>query len=186
MELIVGVAAALSTLAWQPSNLTDAVQLGIWIVISGLFVALAVYDLRWMLLPNRLLKALLGVVIVFLLTQAFSGALLASWLVDPLIGASGALALFYGLHVLGRGAWMGGGDVKLVFILGLLLGWQLMALGLLLAFNLAAVISLLLIGLGWRSRQDLIPFGPFLLLGAWIALLWGEGIVDWYLRLSGL
>ena len=90
--------------------------------------------------------------------------------------------MFAVLHLVSPRA-MGFGDVRLAFLLGLDLGWLgagEVVLGLLLGFVYGAVIGLLLIATGVRSRRDHIPFGPFLAAGALTALLVGEAILDWY------
>ena len=89
----------------------------------------------------------------------------------------GGLMLF--LAILSRGG-MGGGDVKLAFTLGLWLGWPGNLLGLFISFVLGGLGSALLLLFRLRGRKDYIPFGPFIAAGAWIALLYGRNILEWY------
>lgn len=185
-ELAVAVAAAVSAYAWSFNSVISAWQFGVWVLIIGLFVALIVSDMRWMLLPNRILKSLLVLVIIYQLLSFANGAALAEWLLSPLVAGAVAFGLFYLLYILGKGNWMGGGDVKLVFVLGLLLGITKTAVALFLAFNVAAVISLAMLAMNRYTRKDLIPFGPYLLLGAFTALLYGDNMIEWYLALTGL
>lgn len=81
------------------------------------------------------------------------------------------------------GKGMGGGDVKLGAFLGLMLGFPNALVALMLAFLSGAIISLVLIVLGRKHFGQVIPFGPFLVLGSLIALFWGNQIIDWYLHL---
>jgi len=76
---------------------------------------------------------------------------------------------------------MGGGDIKLMAMVGLFIGWQATALALMLSIFLAAVVSLLLMALKLLKRGDHIPFGPFLAIGSLIAILYGNEIINWYL-----
>lgn len=78
---------------------------------------------------------------------------------------------------------MGGGDVKLAFLMGLLLGWPIILLALFLSFILGSVIGVSLILLGKKKARDAIPFGPFLIIGTFAGLFWGERITKWYLDL---
>ena len=108
--------------------------------------------------------------------QLWTGVL--GW-VSMLVGAGVGGGLLLLLAVLSRGG-MGGGDVKFAAALGFWLGWPGTLLGLFLGFVLGGAISVLLLVTGLRGRKDFIPFGPFIAIGAWIALLYGKQILDWY------
>lgn len=95
-----------------------------------------------------------------------------------------AIALFFlFLIIITRGKGMGGGDVKLGFFFGLMLGFPNGLLALVLSFFTGAVVALGLIAAGKKSFGQTLPFGPFLVLGSLIALFWGKQIVDIYLNL---
>lgn len=97
---------------------------------------------------------------------------------------TGALAsLFFAvLIIITRGKGMGWGDVKFVLFLGLALGFPNGVVAVFLAFLSGAIFSLVLLALGKKHFGQTIPFGPFLSLGAFIALLWGSQILNWYLN----
>ena len=78
---------------------------------------------------------------------------------------------------------MGVGDVKLAFLIGLLLGWPNTLLALFFAFLIGAIIGLGLIILKKKTIKSEMPFGPFLILGIYLALFFGEKIINWYLEL---
>ena len=78
---------------------------------------------------------------------------------------------------------MGGGDVNLLAMIGAFLGWRLMLLAFFSAVASGACLSLGLIATGVLSRKDRIPFGPFLALGAVVALFAGDRVIDWYVSL---
>jgi leader peptidase (prepilin peptidase)/N-methyltransferase len=78
---------------------------------------------------------------------------------------------------------MGYGDFKLLAALGAWLGWQLLPLVILLSAAVGALLGGALLALGGRSRHTPIPFGPYLAAAGWIALLWGEELTRWYLRI---
>ena len=81
---------------------------------------------------------------------------------------------------------MGYGDFKLLAALGAWLGWQLLPVVILMSTLVGALVGITLVMVNKRSRQTPIPFGPYLAAAGWIAMLWGEQIVQTYLRLSGL
>jgi leader peptidase (prepilin peptidase) / N-methyltransferase len=83
------------------------------------------------------------------------------------------------IYFVSRGG-MGEGDVKLSFVLGVWLGWKAALVCLLLAFVMGGVIGVLLLATGIKGRKDPIPFGPYLCLGAYIALLYSPYIIFYY------
>ncbi len=78
---------------------------------------------------------------------------------------------------------MGFGDVKLAILMGLILGWPNILLGLFLGFLFGAIIGIGLIIFRRKKMKSEIPFGPFLAGGTLVALLWGEEIINYYLSL---
>jgi leader peptidase (prepilin peptidase)/N-methyltransferase len=94
-----------------------------------------------------------------------------------------ALGLFYGVLWFVYPAGMGFGDVKFSGVLGLYLGWiswGAVALGGFLGFLLGGVVGAALLVAKRATRKTGIPFGPFMILGAVLAILWGQPVVDWY------
>lgn len=104
----------------------------------------------------------------------------------PVLAAVLAYAGFFTLVAATKGRGMGGGDVKLAFAMGLILGLEGTMVAMLIAFNVAAVVGLAMIATGKRDRQDQIPFGPYLVAGTIVAFLAGRQLVAWYLSLNGL
>ena len=80
---------------------------------------------------------------------------------------------------------MGGGDIKLLAMIGAFLGWRAIPVTLLLASLLGTVIGLSLMAARGRDTKMAIPFGPFLAAAAICALFWGEPLIAWYLNLAG-
>ena len=78
---------------------------------------------------------------------------------------------------------MGGGDVKLLAMIGAFLGWRAVILTILLSSFVGSIVGITLILIKGRDFKYAIPFGPFLALGAIISLLWGEEMIRWYLYL---
>jgi len=79
---------------------------------------------------------------------------------------------------------MGGGDIKLIAMLGAFLGWHAVLVTIFLAAVLGACVGLTLILLRCQGRREPLPFGPFLALGALLAMGWGETIFTWYVSHS--
>lgn len=104
-----------------------------------------------------------------------------------LIGAAAGFMLFYGVYLIFylimKKEAMGGGDIKLALVMGLLLGWERLALSLVIAFVSAAIILVILRRVRGEERGAEYPFAPFLCIGFAIALYFGKDIIDSYLSL---
>jgi leader peptidase (prepilin peptidase)/N-methyltransferase len=155
-------------------------------------VCLTFIDLDTLTLPNVLTQSglVLGVLAQTLLifspeTITLSHA--ASSLMGAILGAVLGLWIFETIGFVGSlmtgKTVMGGGDGKLAAMLGAWLGWQGMLLSSFLACALGALIGGAAIALRLTTRQNPIPFGPFLALGALITLFWGDLLINWYLQL---
>jgi prepilin signal peptidase PulO-like enzyme (type II secretory pathway) len=91
---------------------------------------------------------------------------------------------FLMLIVLTKGKGMGGGDVKLGAFIGVALGFPMGVLAIILGFFFGAIVSVGLLILGKKHFGEIIPFGPFLVLGSLATLFFGNQIITWYLGLS--
>lgn len=155
-----------------------------WLVFLVGFMALAVYDLKWFLLPNVIVFPLIGLAIAQQLGVAIFYDMTWSDIVGSIAGAVTISGLFYALFHVSRGKWIGFGDVKLGIVLGILAGGVLPAILLLfVASVLGMFIALPQVLAGKANRKSQLPFGPFLLVAMVIVQLWGSGIIDWYRQL---
>lgn len=139
-------------------------------------VVIGLIDLRHMLIPDLGVLFLAASAILWQLTRP--GADLAS-LTGALIGALVGGGIFAGIVLLTRGRGMGWGDPKLGAALGILLGWPLIFIGVVFSVILGALIGMLLILSKVRGWRDPVPFGPFLLVGASLGMIWGETFLHW-------
>ena len=142
-------------------------------------VAVSFIDLDHQIIPNAI--TLPGIPLG-LLAGLFVGA---PTILDRLIGAlAGAgflyLVLFYGGVVYGQDA-MGEGDLNLIALIGAFLGWRAVVVTILVACLVGSAVGIGLILARRLGRRQHIPFGPFLSLGAAIALFWGDDMIHWYL-----
>ncbi len=141
-------------------------------------LALTLIDLDHKLLPDSLTLPLLWAGLLVNVVELFAP------LSSSVVGASaGYLALWsvYKLFKLVTGKeGMGYGDFKLLAAIGAWLGWQLLPLVILLSALVGSIVGVALIAFGGRSSQSAIPFGPYLAAAGFIALLWGERLVQLY------
>jgi len=149
------------------------------LLLTWVLVALTFIDLDKMLLPDQLTLPLLWGGLLFNLAGGFVP------LADAVIGAmAGYLvlwSLYWAFKLLTGKEGMGYGDFKLLAALGAWLGWQALPIVLLLSSLVGAIIGISLILLRNHHQNKPIPFGPYLAIAGWIALLWGDTITRWYL-----
>jgi leader peptidase (prepilin peptidase)/N-methyltransferase len=159
-----------------------------WPMIAALgfswaLLALTLIDLDHKLLPDSLTLPLLWAGLL-LNAGLIGGAPMFATLQSSVIGAAaGYVALWsvYQLFKLATGKeGMGYGDFKLLAAIGAWAGWQLLPLVILLSALVGSVVGIAMIVFGGRSSQTAIPFGPYLAAAGWIALLWGDGLVQAY------
>ena len=171
VELLTG--GLFAFLGWR---LGPGLELISALVYVALFVPIFFIDLREGIIPD---------VIVFPgMALALGLALLEGRAIPALVGGGVGFGLLLAIYFLARGG-MGLGDVKLVGLLGLINGWPLVLVALLLAFVSGGLLASVFLALRLKGRKAPIPFGPFLVGGSFVALLWGQGLLDIYLRLLG-
>lgn len=154
-----------------------------WLVFVVGFVALAVYDFKWFLLPNVIVFPLMGLAAILVVGRLVLGGTLDQAL-GSLAGAAVIWGLFYFIFYISKGEWIGFGDVKLAVILGVLAGGILPALILLfLASFIGIIVSLPMVIAGKAGRKSHVPFGPMLIAATVIVVLFGGNIADWYSNL---
>ncbi len=106
----------------------------------------------------------------------------ASGIVSSLIGGAVGFVIFIIIALISRGG-MGQGDIKMVGLIGLIVGYPLIFVSLILAIVTGGLFASFLIIARLKSRKQSIAFGPFLSLGAMGAIIWGNDILNWYLSL---
>lgn len=151
----------------------DLALRGSWIVFSSLLV-IFVADLKYQIIPDSMV--VVGLIGVLLQGQAFEARQgLAFW-----YAAFGAAAFFLALLLLTRGRGIGLGDVKFGFLMGLLLGFPKIVIGLYIAFLTGAFVGVILIMTKKKLLKSKIAFGPFLVIGTVSTMVWGDRILGWW------
>ena len=174
LELVMGSCFLLTAILTGFSN---PLLLAYYLLITFIFVLLSFYDIFFQEIPDEI--SIPTIILVGLV--GFFGHLHTpeSLLIGFLIPV-----LFFATLFLGSGGrWLGGGDVRIGAIMGFVLGWPLVIIGLFLAYLFGAIYSVFGLITEKLTRKSPIPFGPFLLSGTYITLFWGKDILNWYLEL---
>jgi prepilin signal peptidase PulO-like enzyme (type II secretory pathway) len=173
-----------------------------WLYIASVLIIIFVYDLRHYLIPDKILFPAIAITFLW---RSFWALGISHWSFKPTLSVIApqltvidnfwlyffaaviASGFFLALVLVSRGKWMGLGDVKLAFLMGLILGWPDILAALFFAFALGAIIGVALI-FSSRTKKNYslksqIPFAPFLILGTFTTLFWGSSIIEWYEQL---
>lgn len=154
------------------------------VIFTWALVTMTMIDVDHKLLPDDITLPLLWLGLLFNIGGTYVS------LADAVIGAMAGYLILWSVYWLFRlttgKEGMGYGDFKLLAALGAWLGWQALPLIILLSSLVGALCGIALILLKGRGREVPIPFGPYLAVAGWIAMIWGEEITSRYLAASGL
>ncbi len=146
-------------------------------------LAMSLIDADHQLLPDSLVLPLLWLGLLVNQQALFASPSDALW--GAVIGYLSLWSVFWAFKLLTGKEGMGYGDFKLLAMLGAWGGWQILPLTILLSSVVGAVLGLILLKWQGADTSKPIPFGPYLAVAGWIALLWGEQITQAYLQLAG-
>ena len=145
-----------------------------------------VFDLRYYFIPDKVLLPLILITFFwrgYLSLKTLKGSILLDWLLvfknfaPYFFSALGAFAFFLAIILITRGKGMGFGDAKLVFLLGLILGWPKIFIALFLSFFIGSLVGLALILIKKKSWKSSVPFGPFLIGATVLTIFFGQTLI---------
>jgi leader peptidase (prepilin peptidase)/N-methyltransferase len=148
------------------------------LVLGGILIVLFLIDLEHHILPN--LITLPGIVVGFLFILVTEPGPVSA-LIGIALGAGVLYGIAAGYYAIRKEEGMGMGDVKMLAMIGAFLGWPAVVLTLILSSFAGAVVGLLLIVFTRADGRHALPFGTFLALAAFVAMLGSDAILDWYL-----
>lgn len=153
-------------------------ELIVAILFVSLLVIITVSDIAYMLIPDKVLLpfavVLLGLRIVIPLDPWW----------NSLLGAVVGFSLLFLIAVVSKGG-MGGGDIKLFFVIGLVLGLSGTLMTLFFASLIGAIVGIIQLRVTKKGRKSPIPFGPSIAAAAIIVYFWGDGMLAWYMNFLG-
>lgn len=191
-------------------NIINFIKFLYVLVIISFFVIMIFSDLSYYIIPNKIVYIAISISFLFLtfflfyqinyLFNQINASVLGKYLIQTgylkiqimellksyfgtIISSLIIFLFFLLLVIITNGKGMGGGDVKLAFLIGLFNEFPYNVLAIFLGFVFGSIISLILLALKLKTIKDIIPFGPFLVLGSIVALFYGRQILNWYLGL---
>jgi leader peptidase (prepilin peptidase)/N-methyltransferase len=178
IELACGVLSAF--IAW---HFGFGWQAGAVLLLSWGLLAMSVIDMDHQLLPDSLVLPLLWLGLIANTFGLFTNLHDALW--GAVLGYMSLWLVFWIFKLLTGKEGMGQGDFKLLALFGAWGGWQIVPLTILVSSAVGAVLGLIILRLRNAETSTPIPFGPYLAIAGWIALLWGGQITDSYLQFAG-
>ncbi|MDH4153034.1 MAG: A24 family peptidase [Nitrospira sp.] len=151
------------------------------VVYWGLYSALLVVagtDLSHKIIPNVI--TLPGIVLGLISAGTILPLGLVNGMIGALVGGGILWLLAWASPYLFGKEGMGGGDIKLLAMIGAFLGWKPAVMTIMLGSFLGSVVGVALIASRAIRREDYIPFGPFLVCGALVSLFFGQSLLEWY------
>jgi prepilin signal peptidase PulO-like enzyme (type II secretory pathway) len=147
--------------------------------VSSALIIIFIYDLKHYIIPDKILFPAIGITLIYNLIPPYNIQQILYTFLAVVVAAGFFLLIF----LVSEGKWIGFGDVKLAVLMGFLLGLPNVLVALFLAFFFGAIIGIILMALQKKGLKSEIPFGPFLITGTFMAMLYGNQIVQWYLNL---
>ena len=177
IELLTGILTAV--VAW---HFGFSWQAGAAMLLTWALIAMSFIDVDHQLLPDNITLPWLWLGLLLSLVPVFVDS--HTSLIGAAAGYLSLWSIFWLFKLLTGKEGMGYGDFKLLALLGAWMGWQLLPVIILLSSVVGAAIGIIMIITLGRDRNIPIPFGPYLAMAGWIALLWGQDMTDWYLAYS--
>lgn len=158
-------------------------QTGSMLLLTWGLLAMSLIDADHQLLPDALVLPLLWLGLIVNQFGLFAGPADALW--GAIAGYLSLWSVYWLFKLVTGKEGMGYGDFKLLAMLGAWGGWQILPLTILLSSLVGAVLGVIMLRLRNAETSTPIPFGPYLAIAGWIALLWGEQITASYLQIAG-
>lgn len=171
IEIITGIIFLLTYLAFPYYLFT----LIFYLVIASSFIVIFFTDLKYGIIPNNII--LFSVILTFVWLIFHPLPFIMSHIVSGIVAFLIFIVIPYSYYLIRKRESMGGGDIKLSFLMGLFLGFPQILIAIYTAFLTGAVMSIILIV--WKKKdfqKDTVPFGPFLVLGTFVSLFLGDFI----------
>ncbi|MDD2852809.1 MAG: prepilin peptidase [Desulfuromonadaceae bacterium] len=178
VELLNGALALLLFLRFGPTRAFAA----LFLLCSALLV-ITFIDIEHQIIPDEI--SLPGIVVGFVLSFFLRGHSWLNSLLGILLGGGVLLLVAWLYHRLTGKDGMGGGDIKLLAMLGAFLGWKAVPFIIFASSLLGSVIGVSIMLLQKKDSKLAIPFGPYLAFGAVLYIFYGKPLINWYLGLSG-
>ncbi|MBI5327106.1 MAG: prepilin peptidase [Deltaproteobacteria bacterium] len=155
-----------------------SIEIPIYFVFVSSLIVITFIDLRYQIIPDVI--TLPGIAVGFLASYFLPYGILNS-MIGILVGGGSLLLVAAGYQLVTGREGMGGGDIKMLAMIGAFLGWKGVIITIFTGSFIGAVVGSALMLAKGKDTKYAIPFGPFLAVGAVVSLFFGDAIIDWYI-----
>lgn len=182
VELVTAALVVLTYVELFESNLLSIEEIPVFVLVTIILCALLVllvFDVYHQILPDSVMVvALLATIGLHGFFFVENGILFGNIsFMNSMLSAFGSALPYFILILMTKGAGMGGGDLKLAFVMGLLLGYPKIFVAQYLAFILGGIVAIVLLMGGKKRFGQTMAFGPFMIIGTYVVLFWGDEII---------
>lgn len=163
----------------------QVIQPAFWLIVGILLLIIFMADWLYQIIPDFANIGLGLLALGYRVYLTSTGVMRFEDLMGSVAVGLGLMGFLGFLWWITKGKGMGFGDVKFALVMGLLLGWPRGMIAMFLAFILGAMVGVILLLVKIKKLKERIAFGPFLVLGTAIALVWGNQLFAWYLQVIG-
>jgi leader peptidase (prepilin peptidase)/N-methyltransferase len=153
----------------------------VYFVFASVLIVVAFIDIDHRIIPDRI--SLPGILVFFLAALAIPSMNWMDALLGIVIGGGSLFMVAAGYHLLTRKDGMGGGDIKLLAMIGALIGWKGVLFTIFVSSAVGTLAGLTIMAFTRQSMKLAVPFGPFLAIGALAYVFFGPQLISWYFRL---
>lgn len=169
-----GTAVVFGLLYWQFGLQADFI---VYLIYAIFLIIIFVYDLRYYLILDKV--SVPAIILAVLLSYFVLGIGVMDLAIGSLIGGG----FFFLQFIISKGKWIGGGDIRLGIIMGLMLGYPLVLVALFIAYLLGSLVGIFLILFGKKKWKSHVPFGTFLSAATFLTIFIGDSVVFYYTNL---
>lgn len=164
-----------------------SVEFVLYAILTSVLLVITLIDIEHTIIPDGLLITVLATGLMYHTLNLFWFAKQGYMgnIINAAIGFFAASLILYLAMVISKGG-MGGGDIKMMAVFGLCIGWQKILLALILAAGIGSLVGIYLMIAKKADKKTAIPFGPYLAAGILTAILYGDKLIKWYLGLCNL
>jgi len=165
-------------------QLSSLLEFSFLAIIFSFLIIIFVYDLKKYIIPDKVIFPAIFIAFFYQIFKAIEfekkgfDVFFFWWAIFSAFVAAG---FFLSIYLISKGKWLGFGDVKLVFFMGLFLSWPKILEAIFLAFLIGAIVGIILIAKGKKTPDSEIPFAPFLVTATLIVFFEGGRLFQWYL-----
>ena len=152
-------------------------------ILCSSLVVVTFIDIEHQIIPDEI--SLSGIVLGFVLSFFLKGHGWLNSLLGILLGGGGLLLVAYGYQLMTGKEGMGGGDIKLLAMMGAFLGWKSILFIIFASSLVGSVVGVSIMLLQKKDGKLAIPFGPYLAFGAVLYIFYGQSLIRWYFNLGG-